>query len=249
MGDTILSNFDGSLTVAVVGASGGLGRAFVQHLSTQSNVAKVHAFSRSKQVFDAPNVQSHYIDITSEESIKNALKNLEVGTLFDVVIVATGFLHSDNTSPEKTIRDVSLENFHDVFSVNTFGPALIAKHFLPLLPRNRRSVFACLSARVGSISDNQLGGWYAYRASKTALNMILKNAAIETARRYKDACVVGLHPGTVDTALSEPFQRNVQEGKLFTPQYSVEKLLQVINDVQSEQSGLVFAWDGQEVPA
>jgi NAD(P)-dependent dehydrogenase (short-subunit alcohol dehydrogenase family) len=106
-----------------------------------------------------------------------------------------------------------------------------------------------LSARVGSISDNRLGVWYAYRASKAALNMILKNAAIEMARRYKKASIIGLHPGTVDTTLSKPFQRQVQEGKLFTPEYSSVCLLKVINDFEPEQSGKVFAWDGKEVPA
>lgn len=164
-------------------------------------------------------------------------------------MVATGFLYDEHVSPEKTIRDINMDHFREVFSVNTYGPALLAKYFLPRHQRDRKSVFACLSARVGSISDNRLGGWFAYRASKAALNMILKNAAIEMARRSKKACIIGLHPGTVDTTLSKPFQRQVQEGKLFTPEYSSVCLLKVINDVEPEQSGKVFAWDGKEVPA
>tara|TARA_R110002073_G_scaffold188642_1_gene347559 strand:- start:1057 stop:1491 length:435 start_codon:yes stop_codon:yes gene_type:complete len=144
---------------------------------------------------------------------------------------------------------LNFANFHAVFAVNTYGPALVAKYFLPRLRCGRRSVFACLSARVGSISDNQLGGWYAYRASKAALNMILKNAAIETARRYKEACVIGLHPGTVGTSLSKPFQGRVEQGKLFTPEFSSACLLQVINCVTPDQSGRVIAWDGKKVPA
>ena len=136
-----------------------------------------------------------------------------------------------------------------VFTINTFGPAIIARYFLPKMRRDRKSVFACLSARVGSISDNRLGGWYAYRASKSALNMIIKNCAIEMSRRNKQTCVVGLHPGTVDTDLSKPFQSGVAKNKLFSPTHSSECLLKVINDLSTVDSGKVFAWDGSEVPA
>jgi len=133
------------------------------------------------------------------------------------------------------------------WKINTFIPALMAKHFIPRLNLDRQSIFAALSARVGSISDNRLGGWYAYRASKTALNMIIKNAAIETARRNKKAIIVGLHPGTVDSSLSKPFQRNVPDEKLFAPMRSAQDLLKVLDDLNPEQSGRCFAWDGQEV--
>lgn len=249
MSRALLSKFGSELNVAVVGVSGGLGQAFVEHFSTQPNVTKIHAFSRTQTEFGNDKVESHKMDIQSEQSIQEALDNINDTILFDIVVVATGFLHDENVSPEKNIRDLNIDNFREVFSVNTYGPALLAKYFLPRLQRDRKSIFACLSARVGSISDNRLGGWYAYRASKAALNMILKNAAIEMARRHKKACVIGLHPGTVDTLLSKPFQRQVQEGKLFTPEYSSACLLKVINDVTPEQSGKVFAWDGKEVPA
>lgn len=128
-------------------------------------------------------------------------------------------------------------------------PALVAKHFLPLLARDRKSVFAALSARVGSISDNQLGGWHAYRASKAALNMLLRTFAIELARRNPRAVCVGLHPGTVDTGLSAPFQANVPEGKLFTPDFAAARLLEVVDRLKPDDSGHVFAWDGQLIPA
>lgn len=249
MSDNLLSNFGNNLNVAVIGASGGLGRSITTHLCAQSNVSEIHAFSRSETSFDHKKVQNHRIDITSEESIKTAVSALKDNISFDIIIVATGLLHDDAISPEKTMRDLNFEHFQDVFAVNTFGPALLAKYFLTLIPRKRRSVFACLSARVGSISDNQLGGWYAYRASKAALNMLLKNLAIETARRYQNACILGLHPGTVNTALSQPFQSNVQDGKLFTPEYSSTCLLRLINDADPNQSGTVLAWDGKEVPA
>ena len=124
---------------------------------------------------------------------------------------------------------------------------MIAKYFLPKLNREKRSIFAALSARVGSISDNQLGGWYSYRASKAALNMVIKNIAIEISRFNKKAIIVGLHPGTVDSNLSKPFQVNVPYGKLFTPEFSTQKLVEVLRSLTSKQSGKCFAWDGQEI--
>jgi len=136
-----------------------------------------------------------------------------------------------------------------VFAINTIGPALVAKHFLPLLDRNRRSVFAALSARVGSISDNRLGGWYGYRASKSALNMIIKTLAIELSRRNREAICIGLHPGTVDSRLSAPFQNNVAADKLFAPDLAATQLLEVVDQVRSEQSGRLLAWNGLEIPA
>lgn len=165
----------------------------------------------------------------------------------DLVIVANGILHDEGLMPEKALRDLSAKNFHRVYEANTITPALIAKYFLPKLNRDQPSIFAALSARVGSISDNQLGGWYAYRASKAALNMIIKNAAIEVGRRNKHAIVVGLHPGTVNSDLSKPFQSKVADGKLFTPDYSAEKLLDVLGNLSPEQTGKCFAWDGKEV--
>lgn len=126
---------------------------------------------------------------------------------------------------------------------------MVAKHFLPKLAKDQRAVFAALSARVGSISDNQLGGWYSYRASKAALNMIIKNLSIEMKMRYKQAIIVGLHPGTVDSRLSKPFQANVPAGKLFTADYAVAKMLEVINTLTPENSGKYYAWDGKEILA
>jgi len=243
----LLTTFSNDLNVAVIGASGGIGRGFVDHLSAHDNVEHVYAFSRSDVGFDDEKVTSGYIDILNEDSIAAAVALVE--DKLDIVIVATGVLHDKNTQPEKSLRDLSMQQFHAVFEVNTFGPALVAKYFTTLLPRNRRSVFAALSARVGSISDNGLGGWYAYRASKAALNMVIKNTAIEVARQNKEAAIIGLHPGTVDTGLSEPFQSKVASGKLFTPEHSAGCLLRVINDVRPQQSGRVFAWDGTEILA
>ena len=135
-----------------------------------------------------------------------------------------------------------------VFRINAIGPALIAKHFLPLLAHNRKSVFAALSARVGSIEDNRLGGWYAYRASKAALNMMIRTLSVELARLNPSALCVGLHPGTVDTSLSKPYQGSVSDGGLFSVEQSASHLLKVLNGLQPEHSGRVFAWDGKPIP-
>lgn len=247
MPNNTLDQFDTPLNVAVIGASGGIGSAFIKLLSDEGNISQLHAFSRRKMSLGHEKITSHIIDITDEGNIQNTVQNL--GDIkFDIIILASGMLHDETTMPEKSLRDINIDNFNKIFLVNTFAPALVLKYFLPLLPKDKKSIFATLSARVGSISDNGLSGWYAYRASKAALNMILKNAAIETARRYKQACIIGLHPGTVDTGLSKPFQGNVAEGKLFTADQSAAYMLNVINNVTAEDSGHTFAWDGQKIP-
>ena len=189
----------------------------------------------------------HTIDYSDEKSIENAALTASQNQALDLVIVSTGILHEGAMMPEKSIKELSVEKFQRLFEVNTIVPAMIAKHFIPKLNKKKRSIFTALSARVGSISDNQLGGWYSYRASKSALNMILKNAAIETNRSNKKAIIVGLHPGTVESNLSDPFKKNVPEGKLFTPDYSAQKLLAVLSSLTIEQSGKCFAWDGKEI--
>lgn len=224
--------------IAVIGASGAIGGAFSKLLAQKYPDAVQYAFSRTGE---------HRIDYTSEKSIAAAAELASQNGSLDLVIVATGLLHEGEIMPEKSLKELSAEKFYRLFEVNTITPALIAKYFLPKLNRDQPSVFASLSARVGSVSDNRLGGWYAYRASKAALNMIIKSAAIETGRRNKQAIIVGLHPGTVDSALSKPFQSNVADGKLFTPDYSAGKLLDVLESLTPEQTGKCFAWDGQEV--
>lgn len=224
--------------IAILGASGAIGSAFTKRLSEKYPNASMFAFSRNGP---------HSIDYSCEDSLAEAAELAAKNKLVDLVVVANGVLHDEDLMPEKSLRDLSAEKFQRIFEVNTVTPALIAKHFLPKLNREQTSIFAALSARVGSISDNQLGGWYAYRASKAALNMIIKNAAIEIGRRNKQAIIVGLHPGTVDSNLSKPFQGNVADGKLFTPEYSAEKLLDVLENLSPEQTGKCFAWDGQEI--
>ena len=209
--------------------------------------AKVHAFSRSQKKSDAENIVHHTINYNDEVSIQQAASQASKEAPLDIVIVATGILFDGNITPEKSLRELSAKKFLRLFEVNTILPALVAKHFLPKLNKQDRSIFAALSARVGSVSDNKLGGWYSYRASKSGLNMIIKNAAIEINRQNKNAIIVGLHPGTVDSNLSKPFQGNVPDGKLFTPDHSVKRLLDVLGNLTPESSGKFFSWDGKEV--
>ena len=223
---------------AVVGASGGIGHALCEHLEQRGR--SVLRLSRSGE--------GHmHVDITVEAEIEAAAQALRAEEPLDLVIVASGYLHQEGRGPEKDWRHVTAEELAHSFSINAMGPALVAKHFLPLLPDEGRAAFAALSARVGSISDNRLGGWYSYRAGKAALNMIIKTFAVELARRKPHAVCVGLHPGTVDTGLSQPFQRNVPEGKLFAAGHAANRLLDVLDDLSADDSGKCFAYDGAEI--
>jgi NAD(P)-dependent dehydrogenase (short-subunit alcohol dehydrogenase family) len=187
------------------------------------------------------------IDLQDEASIAGAASALaEYGPL-DLILVASGLLHSERIAPEKSYRQLSAASLDRYFAVNATGPALVAKHFLPLLRRDRPAVFSALSARVGSIGDNRLGGWYGYRASKAALNMIVKTLAIELARTHDKAVCVALHPGTVATDLSAPFRRGVPADRLFTADTAARHLLNVIHSLRPSDSGGIFAWDGAEI--
>jgi NAD(P)-dependent dehydrogenase (short-subunit alcohol dehydrogenase family) len=206
----------------------------------------VHAFSRSGLAGDS-GTTAGTIDVEEEASIAHAASTLSGEEPLDLVVIASGLLHSDRIAPEKSYRQLSAESLEQYFAVNTTGPALVAKHFLPLLRKDRPSVFAALSARVGSIGDNRLGGWYGYRASKAALNMIVKTLAIELARTNPQAACVALHPGTVATDLSAPFRRRVPAERLFAADTAAKHLLEVILGLTTSQSGGIFAWDGTAI--
>lgn len=245
---TALKSFGPAAHVAVIGASGGIGGAFCDALANSEAVATVHALSRKPQADSVGKLITSSIDIENEASIEAAAARVTAERPLDLVIVATGILHRDELQPEKSMGQIDGDHLLDVYRVNTVGPTLVAKHFLPRLVRDRKSVFAALSARVGSIGDNRLGGWISYRASKAALNMVLKTLSVEHARRSPNSVIAALHPGTVDTNLSRPFSSRVPEDKLFSPDDAASKLLQVIDGVNPEDSGGFFAWDGSPIP-
>lgn len=254
--------FDAPFSAILVGTSGGIGNALLAETSKRvaANTAgasgHVFAINRQKQRSQFENVTSLTANALNEdqlaetaEAIKSDLKQNQFAPI-RLILVAVGALHtSHGKGPEKSLRGITTHSMQEIFAANAVAPALAAKHFLPLLPKSGRTVFAALSARVGSISDNQLGGWYSYRASKSALNQILKTTSIELSRTRPDAICVGLHPGTVDTKLSKPFQANVPDGKLFSAEQAAGYLVQTLSGLTKENSGQVFAWDGSPVPA
>lgn len=228
-------------TAVVIGAKGGIGEAFADVLDEEDGFDQVIRLSRS-------NESPIQLDITDEQSIIQAadwLKSKEIRP--SLIFIATGLLHKGEQGPEKGMKELDRDWLVENYLGNTVGPALIAKHFLPLMPKDQITKFAALSARVGSISDNRLGGWYGYRAAKAALNMMIRNLSIEWSRKNKRSIIVALHPGTVDTTLSEPFQANVPKGKLFDPERAALQLLDVLDELKPIDSGKIFAWDGEEI--
>lgn len=245
---THLASLGRPLRAAVIGASGGIGGAFVQQLGALDDIGVVYAFSR-RPVPRTGNCVPGHLDYDAEDSIAAAAALAREGGPLDLVLVASGLLHEGtDLQPEKSFRSLDAGNLARSFHVNTTGPALVAKHFLPILARDRKAVFAALSARVGSITDNRLGGWYGYRAAKAALNMTIRCLAIEVARNRKEMICVGLHPGTVDSQLSKPFQGGVTADKLFSPDVAAGHLLDVVDGLTAQDSGKLFAWDGKEIP-
>ena len=243
----LLNSLERPARALVVGASGGIGSAVTALLASEG-FETVHALSRSGAGQGWAGVRVGRIDIENEASIAAAAAQLVDGAPLRFILVATGLLHDTALQPEKTYRSLDPEHLARSFRINAIGPALVAKHVLPLVPKAGKSVFAILSARVGSIEDNRLGGWYGYRASKAALNQFVRTIAIELGRQKPEAVCVALHPGTVDTALSQPFQTGSKIQKAFSPAYSAERLLAVTNALTAAHTGQFFAWDGQPIP-
>ncbi len=237
----------GPYAAAVIGATSGIGAALVRALAEDPAVSQVFAFARG--AFETPyeKVVRGVVDITREDTIAEAAARIGDAPL-RLVIVSTGFLHDDAHGPEKRIADLDGEKLARSFLLNSIGPALVAKHFAPLLARSGKAVFAALSARVGSIEDNRSGGWYGYRASKAALNQIVRTMAIEIGARRRETICVALHPGTVDTALSKPFQGGVKPESLFTPDYAAARLIDVIAALEPADTGRLIAWNGERIP-
>ena len=234
--------------VAVIGSSGAIGDAISKRLLDDDSIETIYKFSRSQRAEDNQKEKNFFIDIEDENSIKKSTENIPDDVKFDMVFVATGILHNDDDIfPEKSIKDISADKLKRVLLINTIGPTLVGKYFIPYLNNKNKSTFAFLSARVGSISENKLGGWYSYRSSKTALNQIIKNFSIEIKRTNPNAIFVGLQPGTVSSFLSKPFEKNVKSENLFTPDFSASKLLEVIDNLESKDTGKLIAWNGEEI--
>lgn len=230
-----------SASAVVIGASGGIGSAIADALDTDGRHDVIYRLARS---LPAPRV----IDVTNEASVAAAAATIrDIGPAPRLLVVATGLLHAKGHRPERALSDIDPGWMAENFAVNAIGPALVAKYFLPLMPRTGRTVFAILSARVGSIGDNRTGGWYSYRASKAALHQLVRSFAIAEARRNADAVVVAMHPGIVDTDLSAPFQRALPAGQVTDPPVAAAHLLRVIDALTPAESGRIFAWDGTEI--
>lgn len=255
----MLTSFPDGSQALVQGASRGIGLEFVRQLLAQPAVGRVFAGCRAPDQAGAlvalaagdPRLQVLPLDGSDEGSIARAAATVaDVTDRLHLVVNCAGILHGGPASlaPEKRVADVRPEALAASFAVNAFGPLLIAKHFEHLLAHRERAVFASISARVGSIGDNRLGGWYAYRGAKAAQNMFTKTLAIEWSRSRRNVVCVALHPGTTDTGLSRPFQAHVPPGKLFSPERTVRQLLQVIDRLAPSDTGRFYAWDGSEIP-
>ena len=254
-----MTSFPEQSVALIQGASRGIGLAFVRQLLAGGRFARIHDACRNPEQAEelqalaerhGERVRLLALDTTDEASIATAVECIagESGRLH-LLINSAGILHDDHGLwPEKRLADIDPEHLHRSFAVNAFGPLLMAKHCQALFRHRERAVFASLSARVGSIGDNRLGGWYAYRGAKAAQNMFTRTIAIEFGRTVRNAICVALHPGTTGTGLSQPFQGNVPEDRLFSADFAAQRLLTVIDGLRPEHSGTFFAWDGQPIP-
>jgi NAD(P)-dependent dehydrogenase (short-subunit alcohol dehydrogenase family) len=241
----------------VVGASQGIGLGFVHHLLADSRFDQVYAtyrdFNQAGELLALAQTTAKLrlleLDVTDEGTVAAAIANLQTQTpRLHLAIYSAGLLHDHHLQPEKSLLQVQPENLLRSFQVNAVGGVLLAKYLLPLFKHNYPSVYGVISAKVGSIGDNRLGGWYGYRASKAALNMLIKTAAVEYGRKSPHTILALLHPGTTDTRLSQPFQQGVPRDKLFPVPRTVAQLITVINGLKPEDSGVFFNWDGQPLP-
>ena len=234
----MMTSFPPGGIALVIGAGGGIGQAVENALLSDDGFARVIGTRRTGR---------QALDLMDESSIAALAASVKASGLdLRLVFDATGYLHGAQGEPEKTWSAIDPAAMAHQFAINTIGPALLMKHFLPLLPARGKAVFATVSAKVGSISDNRLGGWYGYRAAKAALNQLVRTASIELARKRPDAIVLALHPGTVATPLSQPFAKsgvNLQQ-----PEQSAASMLGVVDRADSAQSGLLLSYDGTTLP-
>jgi len=233
-----MNSLNAPYRAVVAGASGGLGRAFVEHLRQDPDCAEVVALGRRT---------TPALELTDEAGIRAAADWLrQRAPRWDLIIDATGVLTIDGHGPEKRLRDLDPAIMAKAFAINAIGPALLFKHFAPLLPRERKAILATLSARVGSIEDNHLGGWISYRASKAALNQIMRTTALELRFTHRQAVVVALQPGTCATRLSEPYRGRAPD--VLDPATAAERMLAVLDGLDASRSGTFHDFEGQQLP-
>lgn len=233
-------------TVILVGGSGGLGRAMVKTLLDQLPEVRVFATHHSTAIpFQQERLNWRQLDIRDPEAIEQWSSDFD---RVDWILNLAGFLHGEAGGPEKNIRALDTDFLIHSIRVNSLPTLLLAKHFALALKQSPAPLLAAVSARVGSIEDNRLGGWYSYRISKAALNMALKTLSIEWRHSHPKGCVAALHPGTNDTALSKPFQANVEAQNLFKPEYTASMFLQLLTQLDPASSGNFWAWDGETIP-
>ena len=231
----MLQSFPEQFRACVIGASGAIGAAFVAQLRADPRCHSVVALHRNS---------TPPLDLSDEISIATAAAALQGEGPFHLIIQATGILHNADFLPEKKLGDLHFAQMQATFMVNTFGPALVLRHFANLLDK-QRGVLAIMSAKVGSIEDNRLGGWYSYRASKAALNMLIKTAAIEIKRRQPNSVIIAVHPGTVSSALSEPF-RGAEIGR--PAAQAVAEMLQMLDSLQADDTASFVSYSGERLP-
>ena len=234
------------MNALVIGGNGGIGRALLEGLSERGEYDRIHAtWHNSEPAWSGAAVSWHQLDVTDEDSMQSLAAAL--GDV-DLCINAVGMLHDASFTPEKATRHINTDYFLKSMTVNTLPTLLLAKHLGKCFRHGRQAHFATVSARVGSIGENYLGGWYSYRASKAALNQVLKTLSIEWKRSLPNVIVSALHPGTTDTALSAPFQKNLPAGQLFEPAKTAGYLLDVLDSLTPEQSGGFWSFDGERLP-
>lgn len=233
------------MNILIVGGSGGIGAALVDRFLSHGSTNTIYAtYLTGQKIIQSPKVKWYQVDMTSEQDIRDLADNIPQ---LDVLINAIGILHDECNRPEKTINNFDPDFFQKNISINATASILLAKYFCRSLKSSSTSHFVALSARVGSIEDNKIGGWISYRCSKAALNMAIKTISLEWQFKNASCCVLAFHPGTTDTNFSKPYQKNVAKNKLFKPEYVADQLIKLIEKTKPSDTGKFYSFDGSEI--